>query len=145
MFCVFSFLENFTLFETSVISCFCMSTWETDIWVEVMCWVCFQVCLHSERQTKRTDDLHWCQTQSASRVIVELSWVFEDSLQNSMCIYNVLDEAVNLRLTKADSGNQSNGLPGQAHFADNIEVTPVWLPQLRSCVCVRVRVETVCA
>ena len=23
-------------------------------------------------------------------------------------------------------------------------VTPVWLPQLRSCVCVRVRVETVC-
>ena len=47
-----------------------------------------------------------------------------------MCICNVLDEAANLRLTKADSGNQSNSLPGQtdftpqAHFADNIDVTP---------------------
>ena len=48
-----------------------------------------------------------------------------------MCICNVLDEAVNLRLTKADSGNQSNSLPGQtdftpqAHSADNLDVTPV--------------------
>ena len=48
-----------------------------------------------------------------------------------MCICNVLDEAVNLRLTKADSGNQSNSLPGQtdftpqAHLADSIDVTPV--------------------
>ena len=48
-----------------------------------------------------------------------------------MCICNVLDEAANLRLTKADSGNQSNSLPGQtdltpqAHSADNLDVTPV--------------------